>query len=558
MSRALSRTMSRTLTFALGLAACGGTTPATPDAGPVDWPLMEVAASATPEAGVRRELFTVPGATPPANPTTSVATPVEYNATQVARYRQDVTPPAPARAILVAYPGFLGGAGSWDQLARQLVKGAAARGQVIEVWAIDRRANLLEDLRGADTAEAAGNPEIANGWYFGTDTIAGQPFPGFRAQEDLSYMSEWGLATHVEDLHAVIARIAAADRKARVVLLGHSLGGFFAEAYAAWRFADGSRGADELAGLVLIDGVLSAAPITETEYHQGVANGLFSQTGVDTIRSDGPRFFEIPLFGIGIFARVEVLSLRALTAPDAVVADPGRDGALRIQLSLGSAKVPPLTNAAALGWGLDNNSNALTITAPSLGEPTGGPVATYSNSIAGKDLTHPASETATYAWLDATPTDPDDRTHIADLAHAFTDGRTNFAEWYFPTRLTLDLAAVGGAAVPADGWQATAGLRAFDGALDDAPILCIPAQLQTAADCALVQARVAPTIGPGRPGAAATRAMPAGFATFPATGYTHLDPLTAMARPDNLVPATILDFALASTPAGTTAVPPAL
>ncbi len=539
------------------VAACGGT-PASPDAGPPDWAPLDVPASTVPEVGVRREVFTVPGATPPANPSTATATPPALDATQVARYRQDVAPPAPARAILVAYPGFLGGAGSWDQLARRLVTQAAARGEVIEVWAIDRRANLLEDLRGANTAEAAGNPEIANGWYFGADTIGGAAFPGFVTQDDASYMSEWGLATHVEDLHAVIAQVAAGDRKARVVLLGHSLGAFFAEAYGAWRFADGSRGADELAGLVLIDGVLSATPITETEYHAGTSGGLFSQVGVDAIRAEGPRYFEIPLFGVGIFARVEVLSLRALHAPDAVIADPGRDEALRIQLSMGATRLPPMTNAAALGWGLDDDSDALTITAPSLGEPAGGPIALYDNTIAGKQLSHPTSSTATYTWIDATATDPDDRTHLADLAHGFSDGRTNFAEWYFPTRLTLDLAAVGGAAVPADGWQAAAGLRAFDGALDDAPILCIPSQLQTVDDCARVRTRVGPTIGAGRPNAGATRDAATGFATFPATGYTHLDPLTAMARPDNLVPATILDFALANAPAGTTAVPPAL
>ncbi|MCE9579172.1 MAG: hypothetical protein K8W52_38975 [Deltaproteobacteria bacterium] len=543
--------------LALGVA-CSSPAPIAPDAGPKDWTAMDVPASTVPEPGVRREVFTVPGTTPPPNPSTSASTPTELNASQVARYRQDVTPPAPARAILVAYPGFLGGAGSWDQLARQLVKDAATRGEVIEVWAIDRRSNLLEDLRGANTAEAAGNPEIANGWYFGDETLGGQAFPGFVSQDDASYMSEWGLATHVEDLHAVIAKVAATDRKARVFLLGHSLGGFFAETYAAWRFADGSRGADELAGLVLIDGVLSPTPITETEYHEGTSGGLFSQPGVDTIRASGPRYFEIPLFGVGIFARVEILSLRALVSPDAVIDDPGRDDALRIQLSMGANKLPPMTNAAALGWGLDDDSDALVITAPSLGEPAGGPTALYDNTIAGKQLSHPASSTATYTWIDATPTDPDDRTHLADLAHAFSDGRTNFAEWYFPNRLALDLGAVGGAAVPADGWQAAAGLRAFDGALDDAPILCIPAQLQSADDCALVQARVAQTVGPDRPKTGATRAEGMGFTTFVATGYTHLDPLTAMARPDNLVPATILDFAIANSPTGTTAVPPAL
>ncbi len=545
--------------FLLAITACGGGASGTPDAaGPRDWPEMDVPASTTPEPGVRREIMSVPGATPPANPTTGQATPAMYDATQIARYRQDVTPPAPARAILIAYPGFLGGAGSYDALARHLVTGAASRGVAVEVWAIDRRANLMEDRRGADTAEAAGNPEIANGYYFGQDTIGGQAFAGFVSQDDVSFMSEWGLTTHVLDLHAVIATVAAADRKARVFLLGHSLGGFFAEAYAGWRFDDDSRGADELAGMVMIDGVLTDAPITKDQWHAGIATGIFSETGVDAIRTTGPRYFEIPLFGVAIVARVEVLALRALAAPDAVVVDKGRDSSLRIQLLMGDLEMPPVSNAAALGWGLDDGSDAITITCPSLGEPAGGPVEAYENSIAGKTLNHPASETATYTWVDATETDPKNRTHLADFAHAFSDGRTNLAEWYFPARLAIDLSAVGGAHLDPASWQATAGLRVFDGPLDDAPILCITAQIETAADCQTIVPRVAATIGAGRPNAGATRATDAGFRTLPLTGFTHLDPVTSMVRDDNPVPGAILDFVTANAPAGTTAVPPAI
>jgi pimeloyl-ACP methyl ester carboxylesterase len=545
--------------LSLAILACGPPG-GTPDAGgPRDWPLQEVPASTTPEPGVRREVLSIPGTTPPANPVTGDPTPAERNTTPVIRYRQDVTPPAPARAILIAYPGLIGGAGSYDGLARHLITGAAARGLVIEVWAIDRRANTLEDLRGMDTAEAAGNAEIANGYYFGEDTIGGQAFAGFRGQDSLAFESEWGLATHVLDLHAVIATVTAADRKARVFLLGHSLGGFFAEAYAAWRFEDDTRGVDELAGLVLIDGVLGEAPVSEDEWHHGRAAGIFQISGVDAIRAaGGPRYFEIPLFGVAVFARAEVLALRALYAPDDVIVDKGRDSDLRIQLALGGAKMPPLTNAAAFGWSLDDDSDAITITSPSMGEPAGGPVARYDSTVAGKELSHPASETDTYTWVDATATDPDNRTHMADFAHAFTDGRTNISEWYFPARLLTDLAAVGGAHVDPAGWQAAAGLRVFDGPLDDAPILCIPAQITTPADCAKIPARVAATIGAGRPNAGAPRTTNAGFQTLPLPGFTHLDPVTAMTRADNPVPATILDFVTANAPAGTTAVPPAL
>ena len=130
--------------LAISLAACGDDAPATPDAGgPVDYPSGSVPASTVPESGIRRELFTVDGFTPGANPTDGVTTPTSLNVTTVARYRQDVDPPAPAHAILVAMPGFLGGAGNWDPLARNLVRQSIADGAPIEVWAIDRRSNGL-------------------------------------------------------------------------------------------------------------------------------------------------------------------------------------------------------------------------------------------------------------------------------------------------------------------------------------------------------------------------------------------------------------------------------
>ncbi len=547
----------------LALAACGGDDggagpDARPDArAPVDWPAMDVPAATTPEAGVRREIFAVDGVAPPANPVSGQGTPAALDRTQVVRYRQDVTPPAPARAVVIAYPGLLGGAGSYDGLARSLVRDGAARGLVLEVWAIDRRANLLEDRRGVDAAEAAGDPEIANFYYYGADTIGGEGFAGFVPQADVSYMSEWGLATHVEDLRAVMATLGEDVGAGHVFLMGHSLGGSFIEAYAAWRFADtGRRGVEDLAGLIAVDGALGETPATEEDWHDGIAGGLFSVPGVDALRADGgARYLQLPFFGVSIFPRVEVLALRALLAPEAVVADPGRDDALVIQLSLGAIDVPPMTNAAALGWGFDDDSAGIPLASASMGDATGGPVGSYQSAFFDGELLHPTSGTATYAWLDVTGDDADDFTPMADLIHAFTDGRTNFAEWYFPNRLTLDLQAVGGSRVPTDGWQAAAGLRAFDGALIDAPILCVAAAFVGVADYEPLRARVAPAIGAGRPQAGVTRDDAAAFRIVDATHFTHLEPLLAPSGPRNPVPGAVLDFVAASAATGTIAVP---
>jgi len=356
----------------------------------------------------------------------------------------------------------------------------------------------------------------------------------------------------------VIAQLDEADRAGHVYLMGHSLGGAFTEAYAAWRFDDGRRGVDDLAGLILIDGALADAPLTEDEWHDGAGGGFTAVPGVDAIRADGgTRFTELPIFGVSIFARVEVMALRALLDPDAIVDDAGRDEALAVALSLGNADVPPMTNAAALGWGFDDDSAGIPLASAAMGDPAGGPLDTYTGAFSGTDLTHPTSETATYTWDDLGADDADDFTPMADLAHAFVDGRTNFAEWYFPARLALDLQAVGGGALADDAWQLAEGLRVRDHALIDAPVLCVAAAFVGTDGYEGVRGRVAPVVGAGRPAAGAGRDTDAGFRVVDATQFTHLEPLLAADRSTNPVPSAVLDFVEANTAAGTIAVPAA-
>lgn len=542
---------------ALLFPACGDDDDAaTPDAGgPRDWQGQTIPTSTVPEAGIRRELFRVPGATPPANPETGDATPSEYNFTQVVRYRQDVTPPAAARAIVIAYPGLIAGGPSWEMLARHLVRGSVAAGEPIEVWGIDRRANLLEDLRGLDTAEAAGNPEIAQGYYFGLDTIDGVPFSGMRSHPDLAFMSEWGLATHIEDLGHVIDLIPEESRLGHLFLLGHSMGGWFAEAFGAWRFADGSRGAEELAGIIMIDGVLHEQPLTEEEYLGGTTGGFLSYAGLDKLRSGNRAYFEIPFLGPYALPQVEILLMRALVDPDGIIADEERDRTLRLLLQMGGDPIPTMTNAAAAGFAFDDESTSVFLFAVSCGKSAGGGVEEYHNVIADEDLIRPTDPEATYTWVNATATDPDEFTPMENLARAFVDGASNFVEWYYPERLRIDLAASGGANIPEDGYGAANGLRVFDGLLDDAPILAIAGGLVDPEEFEPVRTRVAATIGEGRPHAGLTRDDPLAFRILDATHFTHIDPITAAEREGNEIPGAVLDFVMAHAQSGTVTIP---
>ncbi len=76
-------------------------------------------------------------------------TPKELNASITVRYG-----PAKPQRVLLLMPGYLGGAGDFDRLARQLV----VLDPGLAVWAVDRRANLLEQR---DQLENASDAELA-------------------------------------------------------------------------------------------------------------------------------------------------------------------------------------------------------------------------------------------------------------------------------------------------------------------------------------------------------------------------------------------------------------
>src|SRR5207244_13395136 len=60
-------------------------------------------------------------------------------------------------------PGFTGGVNDLDAVAAAVTEAGSGR---IEVWCIERRNNRLEDARGMELAEAAGDPRLALGYYF--------------------------------------------------------------------------------------------------------------------------------------------------------------------------------------------------------------------------------------------------------------------------------------------------------------------------------------------------------------------------------------------------------
>jgi pimeloyl-ACP methyl ester carboxylesterase len=263
-------------------------------------------------------------------------TPEEYDRVGLRRFRLPGRD-APA-AVLVLSPGFTGGINDLDYLAAEVT---AACGGRLQVWTTERRNHLLEDLRGVERAEAAGDPRRVLSYY-----LEGGP-AGFvpPAQETAAFMRHWGLATALADLRAVALRARAAVGPAGKVLLGgHSLGGMLAQCYAAWEFPDGP-GHQEIDGLVLIDGAVGNPDWARTT---GMAQ---YQDDMEAIRR-GEYYWEDP--GKGAAPRFGILAQAAAMA--ASLPEWREQPSMVAPLVPELLRLPPdvtVTNEAALGLVID-------------------------------------------------------------------------------------------------------------------------------------------------------------------------------------------------------------
>ena len=122
-------------------------------------------------------------------------TPNEFDKAFFVRY--SVAKTTKARAVVVLMPGFLGGAANFDRLARSMV----AKDPSLEVWAIDRRSNQLEDHSRLQEALTKRNPRLAWEYHFAPN--------GFVARDpkSLKFMGFWGLQVHLEDLRRVATSV---------------------------------------------------------------------------------------------------------------------------------------------------------------------------------------------------------------------------------------------------------------------------------------------------------------------------------------------------------------
>ncbi|MGH9210075.1 MAG: hypothetical protein ACRD2C_05265 [Acidimicrobiales bacterium] len=365
--------------------------------------------------------------------------PAEYNGVRVVEHGSE-----DAENVLVLVPGTSAGAAYFTPVALDIVD--ALEGW--QVWAVDRRENLLEDhsvledrVDGDATTQETFDYYL--GWL-GDDTITEHFEPvGGVAGDDASvdFAREWGMAVAVDDLHAVIEE--AAGLGGEVVLGGHSLGGSITVAYATWD-VDGEPGAANLAGIALIDGGSGAGQAPTVDEARAELAGL------DT----GAAFNDIVGLGLpwaaGVFNSLG--STAAVIEPDA--ASIGYASPL-IPQNL-KPPVPP-TNAGQYGYALDvdTSPDGLELVQMHLGRlaDTGDP-----RGFVDDDLVPLERAARMFSGL-IEGADGDQALGIDGTA------------WYHPRRLSIDSGAVnGGVPNPA---QDVLGVRAIHGTQLDLPIYAL-------------------------------------------------------------------------------------
>jgi pimeloyl-ACP methyl ester carboxylesterase len=312
------------------------------------------------------------------------------------------TGPRSARNILILNPGTSASAAYFEPLAKDIV--TRARGW--QVWAVERRENLLEDQSMVDRAkEGMATPQQLFDYYLGyledhSITTHFQLIP----DSAVAFARGWGMHVEIEDLRRVVQ--LAERQGGHVVVGGHSLGGSITTAYATWDF-HGKAGADGLSGLVYDDGASGPVPVTPAKATQSL----------QTLQNGSPwlAFGGIAAPYAGLFNVVSATTVHL---------DPNGVGALQSFSLLPADLKPPVTatNVGAYGYALDTKTSPAGLIA------------------AQAHLGQLAASGNPRGWDSTGALTPIQR--FADMFSGTRLMGLDGTAWYHPMRLTIDSGAV--------------------------------------------------------------------------------------------------------------------
>ena len=417
---------------------------------------------------------------------------------QYVRFRSMTGPTESMKAssVAVLMPGILEGAMALEPLARNAVREAKRRGRDIEVWALDRRANCLEDHTGLDKYEATGNFKDATDYYFQGAAIDGQKFKGFKYGTEV--LRDIGLAQTVNDYYSVLTNELPSQpwRESHVLCGGHSLGGPLTQVFAGWDF-DGKLATNDDAGyrqcaaFVGFESMLDLDP-TQDYASLKFAINLLTLGQVDIVRKAGVEGITkrqlpamVPLDGVDPISAmaIEAIGTAAYKDPtglatplvkalpynkslDSFFHMAGSTDLSRLLFSKDSVRQYSYTNAALLGQLFDDNGSPISAIRASFGffdnanamrrnllaaQFTNIPLANWAlqrNNLfvprkAGPGV--PVTGWVNYNELGPGQLGPgltEKATEVTDatqFARIQFEGPTNFTEPYFPLRVITDL-----------------------------------------------------------------------------------------------------------------------
>jgi hypothetical protein len=382
-----------------------------------------------------------------------------------------------AHAVVVLMPGFLGGAKSFDQLARNTVRTAAARKRNIEVWVIDRRANCLEDHHGVRAAARARSILPAFDYYYGGKEVDGRTFPGFTSPQDAKFLEDFGLERTVRDWYTVLVReMPGQSRRAkRVICGGHSLGGPLTAAFTSWDF-DGNPETTRDAGYNQCAAFVGLDTTVELDGSGGGAAGAGALIE-SASRSGGAPYVNVPPLTPGVMQLPSIAGVGAYFTPDEqspmnklVPSTPEYEITLRALYSRDavhaatqqpSARDYRITHAVLLGSIFDDNSAPLSFLRASVGFlRKDGPIVDKNFPAPDPTLALTGSTEPLYHWLDYDDLRDSDValnsqgrpytsrdsevSSLRDLARTMFEAPSNFIEQYFPVRILTDVGAAEG------------------------------------------------------------------------------------------------------------------